>query len=156
MNTELMSKVGENVDKQVFKWVDIEGALHDLFDVQERAMVSFILLGDVAKALREQKQLEADRIDVVMTRNQLTPEVKSNFKTWQFKVEPWGYSWTYSPPTLWHIKVPINLYFYDHYALFENPDRVWASVENFLIPNPWESYWRGRHLIMGKLRKGAL
>lgn len=151
---------------QVFQWQYVEAALRDICDVQERVLIEFILLGDTANAIRQQKPLETDSIELCVSSTQITPEVASNFKTWNFipmmkvdetGVRPISYSWTYSPPTLWDIKVPITLYVYKkNYALFDNPSRSFASTESFLLPNPFEKYWLGRHLILGKLKKGTL
>ena len=143
-------------DKVLYKPEYVDKALHDTFDIQERALVNFILLGDIADKLKHFKATDVGEIEMALPYKAITPEVVSNFKTWQFKVEEYGYSWTFSPDTFWDIKIPIRLFLYEKYPLFDNPDRVWGSVDSFFIPNPWEKYWPSRNLIRGKLLKGSL
>lgn len=146
----------DNKEKPLFKAEYVDRALHDIFDIEERALLNFVLLGDAAKACVENKAIELSEIEMVLPYRSVTPEVESNFKTWNFTPEEWGYSWTYSPDTLWHIKIPIRLFLYNKYKLFDNPNRVWGTTEGFLVPNPFSEYWSARHLIRGKLMKGSL
>lgn len=142
--------------KLLYKPEHVEKALHDIFDIEERAMIQFVLLGDIAQCCVKNTITPCGEIEMVIPYKEVTPEVVSNFKTWQFQVEEYGYSWTFSPDLLWDIKIPIRLFLYEKYPLFDNPNRVWGTTEGFFVPNPWEKYWNARHLIRGKLMKGSL
>lgn len=141
--------------KGKFDPVDVEKALNDVYDVEERALIQFILLGDAAKACRENKQAFVDCIELAMPASALTKEVKGYFKTWNFEERPYGYEYFFSPPVKWEVKIPVRIYVYkEKFKLFDNPNRVWGTTEGFNIPNPFDSYWKARHFIRAKLKKG--
>ncbi len=134
---------------------DVDRALSDVYDVQERSLLQFILLGDIAKACKENKRVAVDCIEVALASNLLTKEVKSDFATWKFQEQPWGYEYFYSPELKWDIKIPVRIYVYHNkFKFFNNPNRVWGTTEGFNIPNPFPEYWPLRYLIRAKLRKG--
>jgi hypothetical protein len=135
----------------------ITNALAELFDrLYEVASLKAILLGEVAKACRENRPMPpVDLIEFAIPISSLTYEVKSNFKTWGFRETKFGYEYDYSVPLQWHILVPIRIYVYrEKFKLFDVPDRVWAGVDGAFIPNPFDSYWKIRHLVKRKLEKG--
>ncbi len=139
-----------------FVYEDVEKCLNDVYTMQESCLVDFIFLGDMAKSLKENRRPTiVPEIDLVMSRNQLTKEVKSLFETWKFTQEPYGYSYEYSVPIKWHIKIPVKIYVYNQkFKLFDNPDVVWSGWDKACVPNPFPNYWKARHFIKAKLQKG--
>lgn len=137
-----------------FDPVDIEKALHDVYDIEERATIEFILLSEPAKACKENRQVYTDMIELALPQTNLTPEVKSLFEsTWKFTKTDYGYIYHFSPELKWDIKIPIRIYVYStKFRLFENPNRVWGTTEGFKIPNPFNEYWKLRHIIRHKLK----
>lgn len=135
---------------------DITKTMNEIFDMQERSLVNFILLGDLAKACRENKPYPiVEQIELTIPKSILTYEVRSLFKTWGFTETSSGYEFEYSIPLRWHVKVPVKIYvYYEKFKLFDVPDRVWAGVDGIMIPNPFDSYWKIRHLVKKKLEKG--
>jgi hypothetical protein len=138
-----------------FDSVDINRALNDVYDIQERALIQFILLGDAAKACKENKQPVTDMIELALPKSVLTYEVRSLFKTWNFTQTSYGYTYNFTPELKWTTKIPVRIYVYaNKFKLFDNPNRVWGTTEGFNIPNPFPAYWEMRHLIKSKLEKG--
>lgn len=128
---------------------DLAMAARDIIDMGEKCMINFIALGDLAKAAHDHaSSLMASKIQVAIMQRQLTPEIKSLFKTWGFEKTKFGYVYYFSPPIKWHIKIPIEVrVIKNHYQFLDNPDMGWFGVDDFKIPNPFDTYWKSRHLI---------
>lgn len=139
-----------------FQMQDVNDCLHDVYDIQERAIIQFILLGEPAKACRENRPPYAEVIELALPEKALTYEVKQLFEsTWKFEKRDYGYEYFFSPPIKWDIKIPVRIYIYKgSFVLFDNPNRVWGTTEGFNIPNPFNDYWRVRDQVREKLEKG--
>ena len=135
---------------------DVNKAIDDVFDIQERSLLHFIWLGDMAKTFKEKKMTTLiPVIDLAVASRSVTKEVQSNFEVWKFKKEEWGWSYVFSVPIKWSTKIPVNIYVYHHkFDLFDNPNTIWASVDYAYIPNPFDRYWTSRNLILHKLKTG--
>ncbi len=141
---------------QLFSLDDITLAMHELDDLQIKAQVHFILLGEIAKACKEVRQVSVDCIEVAIPRTAITYEVQHLFEdSWKFMVTDYGYKYFFSPPTKWDIKIPVIIYVYhEKFKLFDSPDRGLYGTDGFYIPNPFASYWKVRQLVRAKLQKG--
>ncbi len=128
---------------------DVMTAVRDIVDMGEKCMLYFIALGDFAKAVHNhQASFYTDKLELAMPINSLTPEIKSLFRTWGFEETKYGYKYYFTPPTKWSIKIPVEIHVYKrHYQFFDNPDKGWVGVDDFRIPNPFDSYWKARFLI---------
>lgn len=136
-------------DKKQFNAEDIKMAVKDIFDMSERCLINFVILGDLAKAIRENvDNLITDHLEIGMPSRALTPEVKSLFKTWNFMETSYGYIYYFSPPIKWEIKIPVEIHVIKRkYRFLDNPDHGFFGVDNFYIPNPFDNYWKARHLV---------
>lgn len=123
-------------------------ALRDLYDVTEMAMLPYILLGDVAKQLYdgvdgfEKNLLQVDRLEWGMFYKNLTPEIESLFRTWNF--EPWddkGFKYEFEG-------VPVYVHVITRsYKFFQMPDMKYYGPDMFKVANPFDKYWPMRHMI---------
>ncbi len=129
---------------------DVAMAVLDIYDMCERVQFNFILLGELAKAVWEKtdRGFNADKLELAMFARQLTPEIKSLFKTWNFEQTDYGYKYYFTPPTKWDIKIPVEIHVIKRdYKFLKNPDVGFFSVDEFRIPNPFENYWKARFLV---------
>src|ERR1700756_2340037 len=81
-----------SIKKTLDPW-DVNAALRDLYDVAERAMLPYVLLGDAARQLFDGadgfngNDIKVNKLEWGMFEKNLTPEIKSLFLVWRF--EPW-------------------------------------------------------------------
>ena len=128
---------------------DVTLAVNDIYDMCEKCQLNFIALDDLAKAIRDKNdQLMTDHLEVAMHARNLTPEIKSLFKTWNFEETKYGYKYYFSPPTKWDIKIPVEIHVIrKNYKFLSNPDQGWFGVNDFYLPNPFETYWKARRFV---------
>ncbi len=129
---------------------DVQKAILDIYDMGEKVQFRFLLLGDLSRAVKDKADVgfNASKLELGMFAKQLTPEVKSLFKTWGFEPTEYGYVYYFTPPTKWEVKIPVEIHVINrHYKFLENPDVGFFSVDEFLLPNPFENYWKARHLV---------
>lgn len=126
----------------------VGAALRDLYDVTEMALLPYILLGDAAKQLNdgvdgfEKNLLQVDRLEWGMFQRNLTPEVESLFRTWNF--EPWedkGFKYEFEG-----VEIYVHVISRD-YKFFQMPDMKYYGPDMFKIANPFNKYWPLRHMI---------
>ena len=135
---------------------DVNKAIDNIFDIQERSLLHFIWLGEMAKTFKEKKQTSViDKIELAIPSRNITPEVTGLFKTWNFEKTDYGYYFEYAVPLKWTTRLPVHIYVYAHkFQLFDNPDTMWAGVDYAYIPNPFPEYWQQRGIILHKLKTG--
>lgn len=128
--------------------VDMDMAISDMWDLQESIMFRFVIIGELAHAIHEKSPEYIGPIQVAMPRRYLTPEVESLFKTWNYTKEKYGYSYFFTPPIKWDIKIPVEIHVIErHYFFFDNPDVGFFGTNEFKLPNPFSAYWQVRNLI---------
>lgn len=138
-----------------FSPYDIQLAMNDISDWTDKAsLVSVILLGDVAKACHENRVASVDKIELAMSGKALTYEVRSLFEsTWKYTKTDYGYTYNFTPPLKWDMKIPVYIYVYKtKLQFFDSPDKHWFGTEGFNIPNPFNKYWEEHEIIDEKLR----
>ena len=124
-------------------------AIQDMYDLQERTNIGFIVLGDLANTIHDKiEYYDGDVVQVGFHISNLVPEIKSLFAGWDFKPTKYGYKYYFTPPTKWNVKVPIEIHTYKiRYPFFENPDIGFFGVDEYRIPNPFATYWQYRNEI---------
>lgn len=128
--------------------VDFDMALSDCWDLQESIMFRFIVIGDFAKAIREKQSFYMGKVQMAMRERQLTPEIVSLFTTWKYEKKKYGYSYAFTPPIKWDVKIPIEIHVIKrHYEFFDNPDVGFYGTNEWKLPNPFNTYWQARNLI---------
>lgn len=141
------------LEEKTFTPEQLKQALWDWDDVMHRALLQsrYVLLGDTARAAKDDTLLEKAPLEVGIFKRYLTPEVRSIF----------------TPEALRDIAVPIIVTEFndDHilltfrgvpihvkiihrrYEFFENLDQVIYAFEDFQIANPFEKYYKARYII---------
>lgn len=122
--------------------------MRDIYDLGERIQYFPILLGEVARQVRENQDIlmdiklyEGDVIEWGLPKKQVTPEVISFFKMWNFKENDKGFEYTFE-----HIPVQIVVFGGD-YKFLNNTDTKFYKVDEYRLPNPWDEYWENRAII---------
>lgn len=140
---------GQNGKKQAMsishKSWDINAAMRDIYDIGERAMIYPILLGETARQIYDHPDhmfdLDVPIIEWGIRQANLTPEVKSLFKTWNFKENEKGYEYRYE-----NIPVQVRV-IKKHWKFLDNLDQRFYKVDEFKLPNPFETYWKQRNFL---------
>ena len=125
-------------------------AIQDIYDMQEKTNIPFIMLGDLAKAIREKLDYyDGEVIQFGFKASNLVPEIKSLFLSWGFEETEYGYKYYFTPPTKWEIKIPIEIHlFKKHFTFFDNPDIGFFGVDEYRLPNPFDTYWKFRNEVV--------
>ncbi len=124
-----------------FKPEDLDTALAMAEDYMERAMLPFVLLGDTLKSIKDKDQVDGDKIELGIEVKQLTKEVKSLFKTWEFDVSD-------NMITFKVGEVPVEILIIKrHWTFLEHLDVMFYKITQFKIPNPWRKYLKARWLV---------
>jgi hypothetical protein len=139
--------------ERVFTPEELKQALWDWDDVMHRALLQskYVLLGDTARAAKDDTFLTKVPLEVGIFKRYMTPEVVSLF----------------TPEALRDVAVPITVQeindkqilltfrgvpvkvtiIHRKYQMFENPDQVIYAYEDFQVANPFEKYWKARYIV---------
>lgn len=148
----ISSKAPSGNESTDFTQEDVMMAIKDIYDTSESTMIKYIMLGDVAKLIKDKSEAVTlgtfKAIEFGFPASNLTPEIKSLFKTWGYKEVPGGYEYSFTPPIKWDTHVPVHIKCWTRkYDFFQNPDIGFFGVDEFYIPNPFEDYWKMKGLI---------
>lgn len=132
---------------EVVKWPswDINAVMRDIYDIGERLLIFPILLGETARQVYDHPDhmfdLDVPIVEWGIREAQMTPEVLSLFKTWNFKENDKGYEYTFE-------HVPVQIYIIKKkWKFLENLDQKFYKVDDFKLPNPFNDYWKIRTLV---------
>lgn len=127
---------------------DLDRAIRRLFDTFDRLMCPIFLLGQTARDVKDAPLnldgglLTGDKITAGVHRKSLTKEVWSTLRTIE-KVEEDGNLIKFE-----HLGVPIEVKIIDKkWKFLNNLDNKPYLVDDFLLPNPFEAYWKARGLV---------
>jgi len=124
----------------------LEQALLDVEDLMERSLTSYIVVGEVAKCMVEKKLLDANKVEVVVKPHGMIEEARRTIKTFFFE----GDGLVEDDKGMHYTKngVPVYIHLLKRkYKFFKNPDRVVYNYADYLIPNPFDLYWKSRHFV---------
>lgn len=135
----------------------IDDALMNLQDYLERASLTYVVLGDVAKELHTKRDayIETDKIDVSVMRRYYTESGSKMFdqiimnsdyidKIEYLKADDKVRRISY----LYKNEVPVIVRILDKdWSFLQTPDRVFYKLSEFPLPNPFEKYWVSRGLV---------
>ena len=119
----------------------------DLEDIMERAMCPYILTLDTARCVKESIPLEGNKITCVVKYNEATKYKRSTFTSYS-KAEVTDEGFVYE---LNGVPIEIN-FIKKEYKFFEYPDSKTYMAGFYLLPNPFNVYWRSRFLITNKTK----
>ena len=132
----------------------LDRALLDSFDLMQRCLLDtvYIVAGDAARCLKENRGLDCDKIEFVINRRYVTPEVRSTLVNYvegsldssgypNGKVTRDGFSYEFEG-------VPVSCKFIDRsYRWFDYADQRFYGPENYRIPNQFDRYWKARFIV---------
>lgn len=132
----------------------LEEALYHATDIAGRALLPFMLLGETAHDIKYYQAFKENHVGIEIGANKryLTAEALSTLRTisrgqdlnlgmQNFIEDEKGFNWTYH-------KTPIRLKIIKwNYSFLQNPDFVWYKAEEYHVPNPFNTYWKARHLV---------
>ena len=118
---------------------DFSKALWELENLMDGCSVKFILLGDIAKRLKDGLKLDGlTKIEVGVPKLQLSKYAVSSLRT--LKGENWQH--------LEFNGIPIEIKIVQRkYKFFKFPDKAVHWGGWFNIPNPMDTYWKSRFLV---------
>lgn len=101
----------------------------------------YTLLGDAARAVKFEDYTPFEKIEVGVQTNRLTPEVRQTLKEWKYETTAKGWEQNY-------MNVPIVFKEIKRkYRFFQQPDTKFFDVDEYKLPNPFESYWKARFIV---------
>lgn len=130
--------------QQEFSDTQLMRALYDVQDILERALCSFVLLGDTARALQKEERLSGDGIYIGVMKKHLTKEAMSTIKVYlkDGVITEKGIEYTWDD-------VPVHVVFItQEYPFFENLDFRFYMANEYKIPNPFDDYWKNREGVV--------
>lgn len=127
---------------------ELHGALLRAEDTLTRAMADYVLLGDTAKSIVDDKtgyaKLYGDAVYLGMRRTAVTKYFIDTVRMLEggtLDIEDNKITFVFNG-------VPIIIDIVDDdMGYFERPDERWYFVTNFPIPNPFERYWENKDKI---------
>mgnify|MGYP001579537877 CR=1 FL=1 len=134
-----------NGEQSKFTRTQLDFALLEAFDLFQRGLLDnkFVVVGEAAKCIRENRWLECDGIDIVVEKRLMTKEVVSMLKDWATKdITDKGFEWDVNG-------VPVRVKFVTRdYDYFRFADIKVYGPEQYKIPNQWDRYWAEREKII--------
>ena len=131
-------------DVKNFTHMELENALRNVDDLFARCVLDtkYFLLGDTAKAAKENGFLSGPCIEVGIEDRYLTPEVRSTLKQFGHVDNP-GDNWEYEVAGV-PVKVKV---IHNKYDFFKHPDIKYWAYDDYQLPNPFDTYYKSRFLI---------
>lgn len=101
----------------------------------------YTLLGEAARAVKFEDYTPINKIEVGLTSKRVTPEVRQALKEWKYEKVDGHWEQVYMNVPIIFREIKRN------YKFLENPDTRFYDVDEYKIPNPFESYWKARFLV---------
>lgn len=128
-----------------YSYPSTEAALYFLEDVMGRAMIPFVLLGDVARSVVDNLDQEVHApIEIGIQKRHLTKYALNTLPMFlppdtEYGDKQINFTWDETP-------VIVKIIHRD-FEVLSNPDQVFYRITHFNIPNPFERYWKQRNFI---------
>ena len=120
-------------------------ALVDIEDLLQRVMVPFFLFGETARSLKEDRILKGEVIEIGVREVDLTQSALNTIKTFDFNGT---FKETLSGFEYESHGIPIKVTLVKRrYKFLDHPDYIFYRAGEYLIPNPFDGYWRARRLV---------
>lgn len=124
---------------------DRDAALRDVDDLMHRCLLQdvYLILGDAALSLKEDRNLVCDGIDVGLEEKYVTPEVINTMRMYtKAEINDKGFIYETFPG------IPVRVKFIKRrYPWFKYPEKKIYRVDEYQIPNPFHKYWKARFLV---------
>ena len=122
-------------------------ALMDLEDIMDRALCPYILTLETARCVKEGCLMEGDKIIAVVKYGEATRNKRSTFSSYSgVEIDDGGFKYEFNG-------VPVEVLFIKKkYSFFERPDSKTYMAGFYMLPNPWDTYYKSRFLITNKTK----
>ena len=122
----------------------LDAALLDAYDLMERVVdVTYIVLGDAAKCIKEGRALDCTKLEFGIPRKYIQPHVLSALKEYVIGGEFTDKGFSYR-----HQGIEVRFkYLTRTYKFFKELDIKIYMPEFYKIANPFDNYWKSRFLI---------
>jgi hypothetical protein len=124
--------------------IALEKALLDVEDLLQRCLMPFFLLGETARSIKDDGVISGTGIDVGVKKSSLIPEAMSTLHT--FTLGDFYEDDDIIKYVSHGIEVRIKK-IGRNYKFLENLDKVFYKAGDYSIPNPFDIYWKSRHLL---------
>ena len=115
----------------------LDFALLESFDLMQRALLDgkYILCGEGARCLKEGRPLDCNKLEFIIEKRYVIPEVVSMLRVWATKdIRPDGFEWSVGG-------VPLSFKFITgEYEYLKYADARIYGPESYMIPNT--GYWK--------------
>lgn len=131
-------------EKTEFTPEELHDALLRAEDTLMRAMADYVLLGETAREIKEDKtgyaKLHGNKVHLGMRQTAITKYFIETLKMLETTLERED-----NKITFYHNSVPIVIdVVKNDMGFFERPDQAYYFVTNFPVPNPFDEYWENR------------
>lgn len=128
--------------------------LHDslLFaqDMLERSQIPFVVLGELARSMRDYEvpMLDSDMVHIGVMVRYYNPDTRSMLNTLLDNAHVQNLYMDENIVTFEHNGVPVQIDIVkNHYLFFEYPDVRFYRLTEFRLPNPFEEYWKWKDQV---------
>ena len=127
-----------------FSSEELSKALLDVEDLMDRLLTPYVLLGKTAECVKNDRLLDTEAIEVGIKKTDITQYVRDVIRTYlNVELNNIENGFEYKAGA-----VPVKVKVYTrNYTFFKYPDTKVYSFGTYLIPNPFEVYWKVRGLI---------
>ena len=123
---------------------ELNKALFDFEDLMERCLTPFYVMGDSGMGIKEGFLLRGDKVEVGVKASELTDMVLSTIETYKVvKLDKEQKKWTYYVD---EVPVEVTIIHRD-YNFFKHPESKFYWGGNYLLPNPYDKYYKSRFII---------
>lgn len=131
-----------------FKPSELDKALRDILDLFERCLTPFYLTHQTALDIKNNMLLGGDRVTVAVKESQITPEIRSTLDTEIIMLHR-DIKWSVDGFRYLVDNVPVEVKIIKgDYQFFNNPDSRFHNADEYLIPNPFDEYWKVKDEII--------
>ena len=122
-------------------------ALFKIEDTFQRMLCPFFLLGETAQSIRDSyvgsEKLTGRKIEIGVQRKYLTKEALITLDSYETGKEKTGFGFK-----LLFKDIPIEVRIIERkYSFLKNLDKRFYRTSEYLLPNPFEAYWKVRGII---------
>jgi hypothetical protein len=136
-----LSKIGTN--GKALDPAQLQAALFDVQDALERSCIPFLVLREVARSLFFDESLSGDNIVVCAYDKYFTDSCLSILKMVRPQLTETKHGFEY---TVGEVPVEIRI-IRKHFKFLDNPDIRIFYTQEFMIPNPFNSYWKTKTFV---------
>jgi len=134
--------LGDTKKTTTFSHEQLWEALKDSEDLMDRVQARAFLVGKTARDIFDDKLLEGEDVSWGLKRNDLAESTLSMLKTLKPDIQ-------ITDKEIWYKykEIPVIIQIFDNdYEFFKNLDKKYYQVGEYLVPNPFEKYWKTRFI----------